>query len=309
MELRPLTPADSSQWGHLIGICFNQPSLEMERVLTWLTCLGHLEAYGLWDDNKLVAQYACLLRNVIYKDTPIPIGMSINMAVHPDYRGQGLIKLVSQPIYDHLTEKDVMFGMGFSNAQGVKVDKHSKGYGYQVIGRMQSLIAIVKSFKRPPLILSDDILRYGQGQLPNYQQKTHFQKDLAYITQRYGHHPLRQYHYGIWEEDDQILGIVIFKYVKLWGVPSVALMDVFGDNLEELFLRWSTMLRQNGIYLIHTLVTPQSAIKDILHRHWHVHQARFSRTPYYLTLKPLSEQIESSLLDFDQWDLIGGDVL
>lgn len=309
MDLRPLTLDDVAEWGHLIGICFDQPSFDMERVLTWLTCLGHLEAYGLWDGDKLVAQYACLLRNIIYDDTPIPIGMSINMAVHPDYRGQGLIKQVSQPIYSHLTDNNVMFGMGFSNAQGVKVDKHSKGYGYQVVGQMQSLITIAKSFKRPPLILSGDILRYRDLQMSNHQQKTHFHKDLAYITQRYGHHPLRQYHYGIWEDDEQILGIVIYKYVKLWGVPSVALMDVCGDNLEELLMQWSTTLRQNNIYLIHTLVTPQSAIKDMLNRHWHVYQAPFSRTPYYLTLKPLSKQIESSLLNFDQWNLIGGDVL
>jgi len=309
MDLRPLTLADVNQWGQLIGICFDQPSSDMEHLLSWLTCLGHLEAYGLWDNEKLVAQYACLLRNVIYGDTPIPVSMSINMAVHPNYRGQGLIKQVSQPIYDRLQDIQVMFGMGFSNAQGVKVDKHSRGYGYQVVGQMQSLITILKSFKRPSLILSDDIPDYQQSTIASYQQKTHFYKDLVYIMQRYRGHPLRQYHYGIWKEGDKILGLVIYKNVKLWGVPSVALMDVYSDNVKELLMRWSTTLRQHNIFLIHTLLTPQSTIKNILQQYWHVRHAPFSRTPYYLTLKPLSEPIETSLLDFDQWDLIGGDVL
>ncbi len=309
MDLRPLTLADISQWAQLIGICFNQPSTDMERLLSWLTCLDHLEAYGLWDNEKLVCQYACLLRTVMNDDTPIPVGLSINMAVHPDYRGQGLIKQVSQPIYHQLKDKDVMLGMGFSNAQGVKVDKHSKGYGYQVIGQLQSLITIAKSFQYPALILSDDILQFHESHVTCRQQKTHFHKDLAYITQRYGHHPLRKYHYGIWKEGDQINGIIVYKHVKLGGLPSVALMDVYGDNMEELLMRWSTTLRQHNIFLLHTLVTPQSDIKALLQQHWNTYHAPFSRNPYYLTLKPISEQFQSSLLDFDQWNLIGGDVL
>lgn len=309
MNLRRLTLADITQWGQLIATCFNQSPSDMERLIYWLACLGHIEAYGLWDNNNLIAQYACLLRTVYIDNKPIPVGMSINMAVHPAYRGRGLVKQVSQPIYTSLQDKQVMLGMGFSNAQGVKVDKHSQGYGYQVVGQMQPLISILKSFNRRPLILSDDI-PYRQVRIPKQnQQKAHFQKDLKYIMQRYMQHPFRHYHYGIWQENERVLGIVVYKKVKLWGVPSVALLDVYGNNIEELLIRWSSTLRQQHIFLLHTLVTPQSSIQQILQQHWRVLNAPFSRNPYYLTVKPLSNHMESSLLDFRQWDLVGGDVL
>ena len=308
MDLRPLTLTDITQWGYLIGICFDQTPTDMEGLIHWLTCLGRLEAYGLWDDDKLVAQYACLLRTVYCDNTPISTGMSINMAVHPDYRGQGLIKQVSQPVYEGLKDKHVIFGMGFSNAKGVKVDKHSRGYGYQVLGQMQPLIARLKSFKRPTLILSDTIPEY-QSYTSSHRQMMHFHKDLSYIRQRYINHPFRQYHYAVWQENDHILGIVVYKKVSLWGVPSVALLDIFSDNTEELLMRWSTTLRQHNIYLLHVLLSPQSAIKKTLQEHWYTLSLPYARTPYYLTIKPLSDQMSPSLLDFSNWDLIGGDVL
>jgi hypothetical protein len=308
MDLRRLKLTDKTQWGRLIGLCFNQSSSDMERLMYWLSCIGPIEAYGLWDNDTLVAQYACLLRTVYVDDKPIYVGMSINMAVNPAYRGQGLIKQVSQPIYDSLQDKNVMFGMGFSNAQGVKVDKHSRGYGYQVVGKMQPLIIMLRSFKRPQLILYDNLPRL-QSDISNHQQKAHLHKGLNYIMRRYSHHPFRQYHYGIWQEDTQILGIVVYKKVKLWGVPSVALLDVYSDDITELLMRWSTTLREQNMYLCHTLVSQQSVIKYVLQQHWRILHAPFSRTPYYLTVKPLSNLMKPSLLDFCEWDLIGGDVL
>lgn len=308
MDLRPLTLNDITQWGNLIGICFNQPPADMELLIHWLTCLGHLEAYGLWDHDTLVAQYASLLRTISCHDTPISVGMSINMAVHPDYRGMGLIKQVSQPVYASLKGKSITLGMGFSNAQGVKVDQQSRGYGYQVVGQMQPLIFHLKKFERPTLILSNNLPQY-QTHVISSQQKTHFHKDLPYIIQRYSKHPFRQYLYGIWQENNQILGIVVYKKVRLWGVPSVALLDVYSHNIEELLKRWSATLRQNKIFICHTLVTPQSMIKEILQDHWRVLHAPYTRTPYYLTVKPLSDQMKPSLLKFCEWNLIGGDVL
>ena len=157
MDLRPLTRIDIPQWADLLACCFNQSSTHMQHLISWLYCLGDLEAYGIWDNNKLIAQYTCLHRTILVNSQIVPVGMSMNMAVHPDYRGQGLIKHVSQPVYETLCNKDVMLGIGFSNAHGVKVDKHSKGYGYQVIGKMHSIITPTREFKRPSLKLSDTI--------------------------------------------------------------------------------------------------------------------------------------------------------
>jgi hypothetical protein len=36
---------------------------------------------------------------------------------------------------------------------------------------------------------------------------------------------------------------------------------------------------------------------------------RYSRTPYYLTAKSLSDNTPNTLFDFNRWDCVGGDIL
>ena len=97
--------------------------------------------------------------------------------------------------------------------------------------------------------------------------------------------------------------------MTLLGIPAVALLDVFSNHPEELLMRWSTTLKQHQIHLIHTLATPQSGIKFILKNHFLSVKPPITRNPYYLTIKPLSHELDVTLFDFVNWDLIGGDVL
>ena len=309
MDLRPLAITDIPAWGDLLALCFNQSILHMQQLIEWLYCLGQLEAYGLWENDQLIAQYSCLQRTISFNSLVIPLGMSMNMAVHPDYRGKGLIKQVSQPVYEGLRQQQVEFGMGFSNAQGVKVDKHSKSYGYQVIGQMQPYIIKVHNFKRPPLKPLDRLPNPFHVP-PNHSfLDAHFSKDTNHLIRRYLQHPFRQYEYGIWCEHNEIQGIVVYKTVNLKGFPSVALLDVYSQQPEELLMRWSSTLHHNHIYFIHMLVSPNSRVKQIIKRHFLTIRAPHTYNPYYLTIKPLTDYFDKTLLDFARWDLIGGDIL
>lgn len=309
MKLRPLNMTDISQWSNLLALCFNQSATHMQQLIEWFFCLGELNAYGLWDNQQLIAQYSCLHRTINFNNRIIPLGMSMNMAVHPDYRRQGLIKLVSQPVYEDLHEKQVEFGMGFSNTQGVQVDKHSKSYGYQVIGQMQPFLIKTQDFKVPPL-QPLDVLPHPFHIQPNQSViDAHFSKDTHHLIRRYLQHPFRRYQYAIWCEHNEIQGIIVYKAVKLWGFPAVALLDVYSQQPEELLMRWSSTLRQNHIHFIHLLVSPQSHVKQIIKRHLLVIRAPFTNNPYYLTIKPLVDHFDGTILDFNQWDLIGGDIL
>lgn len=309
MDLRPLTITDISQWGDLLACCFNQPVTYMQQLVEWLYGLGAIDAYGLWDNDQLIAQYSCLNRTISFNSLTIPLGMSMNMAVHSDYRGQGLIKRVSQPVYEILRKKQIAFGMGFSNAQGVKVDKHSKSYGYQVIGKMQPTIVKVRDFKLPPLKPLDTLPNPFYVQPNQSSTDAHFGKDTNHLIRRYLQHPFRHYQYGIWCEHDKIHGIVVYKTVNLRGIPAVALLDVYGQRPAELLMRWSSTLHHNHIHLIHMLVSPQSHIKQIIKQHFLTIHAPFTCNPYYLTVKPLVSYFDTNLLSFNQWDLIGGDIL
>lgn len=307
MKLQQLTLNDSLVWANLLSICFQQPEQHMESLLCWLYTLGGIVAYGIWEEDKLIAQYACLTRKVMDGGKIYHVGMSMNMAVHPDYRGQGLIKRVSHPVYETLCQQGVDFGMGFSNADGVKVDQRSKGYGYQVIGQMNPHIALTKSEKISPVYLTGKfpLERPLQHQIP---LKTHFAKDWIYFQNRYAQHPFRDYHYGVWEENREIQGFVVYRPVSLWGISTVALLDIYGDHQAELLKHWSHTLRANNFLLIHTLTSPSADLIQSLKSSHLMMKTPFTRNPYYLTVKPLVTR-DSATLDFASWDLIGGDVL
>lgn len=309
MELKQLTLEDTPAWAQLLSTCFDQSIRDMEQLIRWLYCIGTLEAFGMWDGDVLIAQYGCLHRTMSFNHLMMPLGMSMNMAVHPDYRGQGLIKRVSQPVYDNLQNNHVMFGMGFSNAQGVQVDKHSKGYGYEFVGQMQPMIIKTRDFKSPTLKRLDTLPNPFCITPNQSSTKAHFSKDTNHLIHRYLQHPFRRYEYGIWCEDNRICGIVVYKIVRLMGIKSAALLDVFSPQPEELIMRWSTTLHHNHIHLIHLLASPQSHIKQILRTRFLTFDTSFTRNPYYLTVKPLATYFDAELLNFDQWDLVGGDVL
>src|SRR5690349_13675851 len=138
MNIMPLSPEHHPACADLLAASFGRTSAEMSQLLRYLYAGYSVIAWGAWDGDRLVAQYSCLLTslNVPGMDVPMLVGMSVNMAVHPDYQGRGLIKQIAQPVYQAVGEQGGMAGVGFSNAAGVKVDRRSKGYGYQVIGQM-----------------------------------------------------------------------------------------------------------------------------------------------------------------------------
>lgn len=309
MELHSLTIQDIPQWSQLLSICFQQPQEHMQKLIDWLNQLGNIVAYGIWKNNILIAQYACLNRKVSFGEKHLPVGMSMNMAVHPDYRGQGLIKQVSQPVYAKLKAEKFHYGVGFSNAQGIKVDRNSKSYGYHVIGQLQPHLTVTENFGTPTLSVAENLPTCVENFTITHPDKAQFIKSLNYLTQRYQNHPFRRYNFAIWKEHNHIKGIMVYKPVRLWGVPAVALLDIYTSQPQALFKRWSTTLHQHNTRLIHTLLSPQSHLKFVLKSSRISFNTPWTRNPYYLTIKPLIHSFDEKLLEFDNWEILGGDIL
>lgn len=310
MDFTPLTQAHQSQWADLLATCFNRKSYEMLVLIDWLHQMGHLVAWGAWDNDKLVAQYSSLIRQMNFNEESVIAGMSINMAVHPDYRGQGLIKLVSTPVYENIQACGAVIGLGFSNAEGVRVDRHSKSYGYQVVGQMQSLLSYLPNRQGAMLDLTDCLppeLFYAYEN--SASSLVQFKKSARTFMIRYGSHPFRDYKYGIWRYKYKILGIVVYREIEQFGVKGVSLMDVCGNDLAGLIECWGSSLYKQGIRFIHTLVSPASNIKQALYKNYPTMQLPYTRNPYYLTVRPLTESINFPAKDFMLWDFIGGDIL
>lgn len=323
MEIRPLTLADSPDWAALLAAAFDRSPSDMARLLAWLHLCYPMIAYGVWAGDVLAAQYSCLVHQVrlprrLSASQPqesndiLLVGMSVNMATHPAHRGRGLIKHASRPVYDALLRMGAAAGVGFSNAEGVQVDRKSKGYGYRVVGRLTPTIALLHPSARrraSPLTLSDQWDQTADHLPISAPDRLHFIHTPEMLRHRFAGHPFRTYQFGVWHEDGQARGIVVFRLTRLLGLPGASLLAAAGDDLPQLLRHWSVTLAHKGVRVVHLLSTPHAQLRSALGQIAVCLPQPISRNPYYLTAKPLSDHTAEALFTLDHWDCVGGDVL
>lgn len=312
MRIAPLTQQDVMDWADLLAICFDRQSSDLVHLIGWLHRIGQMIAWGAWEDDQLVAQYSCLLRSIECCGERVYAGMSINMAVHPDYRGQGLVKQLAEPVYQMVRDCGGVIGLGFSNAQGVQVDRHSKSYGYRVIGQMEPLLGLLSSPKQSTMQLTYSFPDLSRFSLSNTVKSDgiSFSKTPLELYHRYETHPFRRYQYGVWRNGDAVRGIVIYREIRVAGVPGVALLDTWGEDQHELLRRWgSTIRKESNAVFVQVLVTPNSLIKNALTAIMPLIRQPYSRNPYFCTVKPLLDEHPQSLFEFNRWQFTGGDIL
>jgi hypothetical protein len=310
MHFAPLTSNDNPKWAALLAASFDRTPEDMLRLLDWLHTGHTVIGWGAWDGDKLAAQYNCCMMNLRLTDgKTATVGMSINMAVDPVYRGRGLIKQVSQPVYEAVANCGGIAGVGFSNKQGVKVDLKSKSYGYQVVGQMQSVVVWLKSQKTDSLCLTDEwpSLPFTDN-LVSSNNRMKFIASPETLEHRFARHPFRKYQFGVWEENGNVQGVVVYRDVYIGGLKGVSLLAMYGTEPAELLMRWSRSLQDEGIRFVHVLTTPESGLRSTLNQLGYAVTMPYSRSPYYLTVKPFAHT-PPEFLDFDIWDCLGGDIL
>jgi hypothetical protein len=129
------------------------------------------------------------------------------------------------------------------------------------------------------------------------------------LQHRYARHPFRQYCFGVWEEQHQVVGLVVYRQ-GWWGrLPLLTLLLMAGQDMAGLCRRWLTAVSRQGFRLVHVLASPAARIVGALKATAVSLPLPYSRTPYYLTLKPLSPFMPASLRHFPAWDCTGGDIL
>ncbi|MCP5094152.1 MAG: GNAT family N-acetyltransferase [Chloroflexi bacterium] len=312
MKLTQLRLEHLPQWADLLAIAFNRHPVDMIELLSYLQTTNGLTAWGAWDGRHLIAQYSCMRHHIQLPQQTAPsmVGMSINMAVHPDYRGKGLVKQVSKPVYDCIKAEGAVAGVGFSNADGVKVDRYSKRYDYQILGKMRSIVAwVVRRPRAKPLTLRDEWSERPFTPKPT-ADTIQFNNTPTWIQQRFSQHPFRDYRFGFWEEKDgQLRGVVVYRPFKRGKLSGVSLLTAWGDDSPQLLARWVAAIWQEGCRMIHMLSTPHSQLKNALMQTAVCIPLPYTRTPYYLTVKPLCDNLPDDLLDFTKWDCNGGDIL
>ncbi|KAA3659844.1 MAG: GNAT family N-acetyltransferase, partial [Chloroflexi bacterium] len=223
MKIAPLDRAHIDPWAALLATAFNRQIDLMHKLLDYLITDNRLLAWGAWDGSHLAAQYSCLRHHlhIPNQSSPVLVGMSINMAVHPDFRGQGLIKQVSQPVYKALKGQGGVAGVGFSNAEGVKVDRRSKGYGYRVLGQLQPTLAWIRSQAGANSLKLTTEWPDKPFTEPINPHRVCFQVTPSWIFHRYALHPFRHYPFGVWETAVSVRGLVVFRPFRRGPIAGV----------------------------------------------------------------------------------------
>lgn len=308
MDIQPITGTDAWAWSELLAHCFGRQPSETLKLWDWFQEGQGLVAWGAWEQGRLVAQYSCLLGSLSLPTGCYAVGISTNMAVHPDFRGRGLIKHIAAPVYEALAERGCVAGVGFSNAAGVQVDKQSKGYGYEVVGQLLSTITFLRP-QRPSqtavMVLTAELPPEPWAHFPA-NSLISFSTSPELVRARYAAHPFRQYGYGVWREQGEVRGVVVYRPLGRWGV---ALLGVYGGDVAAVLRHWASALRPLGVRFVHTLLTPASRLRAGLGGIGRCLVWSHSRSPHYLTVKPLVAEHAPLLLDYQRWDCVGGDVL
>jgi hypothetical protein len=169
---------------------------------------------------------------------------------------------------------------------------------------------LIPFYKRgtPSLILTDSLSRdLSFCPAATTNNKIRFRTTISSIYHRFACHPTRRYRFGIWQEHDEIHGIVVYRYTQSNGVSLITAYTSEGSTLSELLMRWMYSLK--GVRFIHTLTSPASSLRAALQQIAPCISVPYSRNPYYLTAKPLQTDTPASLFDLSAWDCSGGDIL
>ena len=162
MEFRPIKCDDINliQYSNLFRLCFPNVSkfslnyLQMylgflnvsKFYLNYLQWLyrdnpdGIVMGFDAYDNEKLVAHYACVPSPVLLHGRKSKSLLSLNTATHPDYQRKGLFATLASMTYEHATKLQFDFVYGIANASSTSglVNK----LGFQLVAPLEARIGI-----------------------------------------------------------------------------------------------------------------------------------------------------------------------
>jgi hypothetical protein len=204
--------------------------------------------------------------------------------------------------------------VGFSSAGGLAVTRKSSSYAYQVLGPMTSTVVVLSHRRYPQPLELSEAWPDGRLQLPPGDPRfVGYAATPASIHHRFAEHPFRRYWFGTWRDGDEneceVRGLVVYRPVRLRGVPGVALLAAHGDDVPGLLARWAGAVRRSGVHLVHVVTSPASPLRDALRGAGTRVTVPRSRNPYHLIARALRDDTPPVLFELDRWDCVGGDIL
>lgn len=262
-------------------------------------------------DNKhmVVSHYANLPIGVMRRKKEYNAMICTDMCTAIDHRGKGLISQLSSRVYKDVTSKGYDFSVGFSNDDGIKVDKYASNYGYKIVGRFVRYFKVVVYRKKISLRL-DKTTGFTKDLYNKSSEFYKIKKDNHYLTWRYIKKPNNEYDIYNIIQDEEIVGYVVLRFVQY----KCYIYDLVTKTDEKSLM--ITVLRsiENkamdlGIRIIIYNVLDNSYWMNLFNRYKYF-KKETNLVNYYLTIKIHNQKVNSEqLLNKENWLIMNGDIL
>lgn len=216
-------------------------------------------------------------------------------ATHPDYRRRGLVSDLTQLIEKRLGSEAQY--LGFSNEDGVKIDKFSKKIAYEILGQMATKYFLswphktslkVKSVKELPLKIAYNSARFG------------ILKNREYLEWRYEKNSKIRYKYLEVRKGAAIQGYIICKKHGIkYEVSELLLKNDSVELYKEAIKAFSGFSLSQGVVL-----ASYSFLQNKFWSQVFPSGSLTKKVAIYFTVKTPNQDLKNS----DNWIIQGGDI-
>jgi len=283
----------------LLNICFPDKKIS-NQTFSW----KHFDDYFknksvamLAIENSKVCAFVCFTPLIITDRQSIDrvFYSCAVQATHPDYRRRGLVTNLTKMIEDQL-DPNTSF-LGFSNEDGIKIDKYSKKINYQIMGQLSS-----KYILSLPYATDIKVLPVSKISDDCYQRTHlfHINKNMKYLQWRYSHNPKSPYKCFKLIQKSNIIGCIYCKESRFkYNVSDLILAQQTPESSLSAIKAFSRYALSKGRF-----VTSYSYLNNDFWKRSFPTISLTKKIPIYFTIK----SIETDALQVDNWLIQGGDV-
>lgn len=306
----PFTKQYFTQLVALITDSFKIKNEENERLIEWKLfdpfLLNRTITYiALTQDNQVVGHYS----NVpvtIEKDDQDYKGMAcIDMTTHPEHRRRGIISELAKRVYKDVVDQGYDLSIGFSNSEGVQVDKNASGYGYVIVGAFAQYAKFkIFSIKTPYKLSPITEIHPTHGTAFYYQVK----KDAEYLKWRYLKKP--GYRYDLFEvvnaiEETSVVLRIVGRKLYLYDIVTPVTSN---EHIKSVISAVENYALSKGIHIVVIPVVDNMFWKKVLVKNG-FRKLPLTKKHFYLTVKVHNEEkVSKDIFDSNKWFIMNGDL-
>ncbi len=259
--------------------------------------------------NNVVSHYTNVPVSISFGDNIYRSMICTDMCTSPGFRGKGLISKLSAKVYREVIANKYDFSLGFSNDEGIKIDKYAKGYGYSIVGKFVRYFKIV-TYRTNAQYKLLKISNFNRDFYPQASKFFKVKKDYEYLNWRYVSKPNSEYEiYGILENDSNI-GYIVLLFIKYkCYVCDIIIQNDDKSQMIQVLRSIENIALDRKVRLIIYNVLDNKFWKSLFSKYKYLKKEN-NNTNYYLTIKSHNEKIPKELiLNKNMWIVMNGDIL